>query len=146
MKFSCSVEIALPIDRVIELFDNSDNLMKWQDGLVSFEHLEGEPGQPGAISKLVFKNGKKTFDLFEEISVRNFPDEFSGIYDHVSMRNSMKNSFKDFGNDRTLWTSSLAYTFKTQAWKFFSLFMKGMFRKQTQKFLDNFKKFAEAEG
>ncbi|MFT4524968.1 MAG: hypothetical protein ACI85F_001120 [Bacteroidia bacterium] len=58
----------------------------------------------------------------------------------------MKNSFKDIGNDRTLWTSDLDYTFKTPAWKFFSMFMKGMFRKQTQKFLDNFKKFAEAEG
>ncbi|MFT5053779.1 MAG: hypothetical protein ACI97X_000799 [Oceanospirillaceae bacterium] len=59
MQFSCSVEIALPLARVIELFDNSDNLMKWQDGLVSFEHLEGEPGKPGAKSKLVFQNGKR---------------------------------------------------------------------------------------
>lgn len=145
MKFSCSIEINLARNRVIELFDNPDNMKKWQDGLVSFEHLEGEPGQVGAKSKLVYQNGKKTFDLYEHITVRNLPDEFSGYYDHVAMRNSMINRFVELDANRTCWTCDLSYEFKTPAWRFFSLFMKGMFKKQTQKFLDNFKKFAEAE-
>lgn len=35
--------------------------------------------------------------------------------------------------------------FKTPLWKFFSLFMKPMFKKQTMGYLKNFKKFVESE-
>ena len=49
--YTVAIEIDLPRDRVIELFDNPDNLFKWQTGLQSFDHLSGEPGQPGAKSK-----------------------------------------------------------------------------------------------
>jgi len=38
MKYS--VEIDLPRDRVIELFDDADNMVKWQSGLQSFEHMQ----------------------------------------------------------------------------------------------------------
>lgn len=143
MKFSLHVDIDLPIDKVIELFDNTDNMMKWQEGLLSFEHLEGEPGQPGAKSKLVYKNGSKTFDLYEEITVRNLPEEFSGYYDHVAMRNSMNNSFASLSDNQTRWSTEIEYEFKTTMWKIMSLFMKPMFKKQTLGFMKNFKKFAE---
>ncbi len=49
--YTVEIEIALPRDRVIELFDNAENLLKWQKGLQSFEHISGEPGQPGTTSK-----------------------------------------------------------------------------------------------
>ena len=53
MKYTREVVIDLPRDRVIELFDDADNLPKWQEGLQRFEHVSGEPGQPGAKSRLV---------------------------------------------------------------------------------------------
>ncbi len=143
MKFSCSVDIDLPVEKVVELFDNTDNMLKWQTGLLSFEHLEGEPGQPGAKSKLVYQNGNKTFALFEHITVRNLPEEFSGYYDHVAMRNSMKNSFVSLDENKTRWNTEIEYEFKTTMWKVMSLFMKPMFKKQTLGFMENFKKFAE---
>ena len=46
MHYSVDIEIDLPRDRVIELFDSTENLYKWQRGLQSFEHIEGEPGHP----------------------------------------------------------------------------------------------------
>lgn len=143
MKFSCSVEINQPIEKVVELFNNPNNLKHWQNGLQSFEHLEGEPGMVGAKSKMIFNNGGKTFDLFEEITVSNLPTEFSGIYDHESMRNSMKNYFKPIDSSTTLWNAELEYEFKTTTWRILGKLMKPMFSKQTQKFLDNFKMFAE---
>ena len=48
MKYTTQVEINLPRKRVIELFDNSENLKKWQEGLISFDHIEGEAGKEGA--------------------------------------------------------------------------------------------------
>ena len=37
----------MPRARFIELFDDPDNLPKWQEGLISFEPLHGEPGTRG---------------------------------------------------------------------------------------------------
>jgi hypothetical protein len=68
MKYSLQIDIALPRDRVIELFDNSDNLHCWQPGLVSYEHLSGEPGQVDAKAKLVYKMGNRDIEnRFSEI-------------------------------------------------------------------------------
>ncbi|HNO23164.1 MAG TPA: SRPBCC family protein [Leptospiraceae bacterium] len=78
MKYSVEIEINLPIARVIELFDNPDNLQKWQPGLLSFEHLSGTPGQPGAKSRLTFRMGRGKMIMTETVTVRNLPDEFSG--------------------------------------------------------------------
>ena len=72
--YTVEIEIDLPRGRVIELFDNPDNLVKWQTGLQSFEPVSGEPGQPGAVSKLVYRNGKRKFELFETVIERTLPD------------------------------------------------------------------------
>lgn len=47
MKHTVETIINKPIDTVIELFDNPDNLDKWMEGLQSFEPISGTPGQPG---------------------------------------------------------------------------------------------------
>ena len=57
--FTCSVEIALPVEKVIELFKNTENLKEWQDGFISFEHISGTPGEPGAKSRTQYKIDKR---------------------------------------------------------------------------------------
>ena len=47
MKYSVVCDINLPRDKVIELFDNPDNLPKWMDRLAKFERLSGN-GEPGS--------------------------------------------------------------------------------------------------
>ena len=59
MKYTVDIIIDLPRPKVVTLFDNPDNMHKWQPDLVSFDHLSGDPGQPGAKSKLHYKMGKK---------------------------------------------------------------------------------------
>lgn len=44
MKFRQEIEINKPIEEVIPLFDNPDNMDKWMEGLQSFEHISGIPG------------------------------------------------------------------------------------------------------
>ena len=146
MKFTCSVDIDLPRKRVIELFDNPDNMKEWQDGFVSFAPISGTPGQPGAKSRIIYKMGKKgkQFELIETVSVRNLPDEFSGTYEHKHMTNSMKNTFVELGENKTRWNAYLEYN-KLNGFmiKLMMKIMPGMARKQTQKWLDQFKVFAE---
>ena len=52
MKYQNEIEIDLPVNKVVELFDNPENLKRWMPGLQSFEHISGTPGQPGAKSRL----------------------------------------------------------------------------------------------
>ena len=66
--YTVEIEIELPRDKVIELFNSSENLFKWQTGLQSFEHVSGEPGQDGAKSKLVYINGKHHIELIETVT------------------------------------------------------------------------------
>ena len=54
MKFTCSVEIDLPIEKVIELYDDPDNLIEWQDGFVAIEPISGTPGAEGAKARMVY--------------------------------------------------------------------------------------------
>ena len=65
MKYTTEIEINLPVEKVIELFDNSDNLSKWQPELISFKHLSGEPGQVGEKSKLRYRMGKREIEMME---------------------------------------------------------------------------------
>lgn len=141
--YTVSVEIDLPRSRVLELFDDVENLCKWQEGLERFEHVSGEPGQEGAVSKLVFRNGKRRIELTETITKRDLPDEFNGIYAWDGGSNTLVNRFIEVGPNRTRWESTCDYEMKHLMLKVMGFLFPGMFRKQNQRFLDNFKAFCE---
>ena len=141
--YTVEIEINLPRDRVIELFDNPDNLFKWQTGLQSFEHLSGEPGQPGARSRLVYQNGKHRIELIETVTERKLPHEFNGRYEWNGGKNTLRNRFIEIGPNRTKWESTCEYQFSSIMLKMMGFFTPGMFRKQNLKFLHNFKAFCE---
>ncbi|MDX1479724.1 MAG: SRPBCC family protein [Saprospiraceae bacterium] len=146
MTYTEHVDIALPIDRVIELFDNPDNLVHWQPGLQSVEHLSGEPGQPGAKSLLRYKFGKREFEMVETVHTRNLPQEFTGSYEIGGMYNEVRISFAALDGNTTRLTSD--NTFRLQGWrmKLMAALMPGSFRKQTRKYLEKFREFAESQG
>lgn len=45
MKYTTEIEIDKPIDEVVALTDDPDNMDKWMEGLQSFEPISGTPGQ-----------------------------------------------------------------------------------------------------
>lgn len=143
MTYTTDIEINLPISRVIELFDNPENMKQWMKGLISFEPLSGTPGQPGAKSRLVFTMGKRRVEMIETITVRNLPDEFSGTYEAEGVFNLVKNRFVELPNQRTQYISEQEFEFHG-AMKLLGALMPGMFKKQTQQYLQDFKQFAEA--
>ncbi len=142
MKYSTEVVIGLPRERVIELFDDPDNMMKWQKGLQSFEHISGELGQPGAKSHMVFDLNGRIVEMVETITVRNLPDEFSGTYDAKGDHNIIVNRFYEEGADKTRWVTENEFKFKG-IMALMSLFMGRAFKKQTTAFMNDFKTFME---
>lgn len=144
MKYTSQIDIAKPIDEVIALFDDSDNLSKWMEGLQNFEHLSGIEGQPGAKSRLVFQMGKRRLEMIETITVRNLPDEFSGTYEANGVLNLVKNEFLSLPDGRTRYTTEHEFQFKGFM-KIVGWLAPGMFKKQSMKYMTDFKNFAEAQ-
>ncbi len=142
MKHSNEIIINLPRKRVLELFDSTENLYKWQKSLKNFEHLSGTPGEVGAKSKLTYKQGKREFSLIETIKVKNLPEEFSGTYETKGIYNDIKNYFVEIDDNTTKWISESEFKFGGFM-KIMSFFMSDSFKKESMKYLINFKKFAE---
>lgn len=142
MKYTSEIEINSPIDKVIELFDNPDNMDKWMKGLQSFEPISGKPGQVGAKSRLKFKMGKREIEMIETITVRNLPDEFSGTYDAKGVFNIVKNRFISLPDNRTKYISEQEFQF-SGFMKIIGFLMPSAFKKQSMKYLNDFKTFVE---
>jgi len=148
MKFTCSVEINLPVDEVVELFDSTENLIEWQDGFVKFEPISGAPREEGSKAKMIYMMGKsgQEMEIIETINVKNLPEEMTGLYEHKHMVNTMTTRFKEISTNKTLYEAEIEYT-KLIGFvpKLMAFLMPGLFKKQTQKWLNQFKEFAERE-
>jgi carbon monoxide dehydrogenase subunit G len=144
MKYSTEIEIDLPVARVVELFDNPDNMKHWMEGLVSFEPLSGTPGQPGARSRLRFKMGRRELEMVETITVRNLPQEFSGTYEANGVINKSTNRFLPIGDSKTRYVSEQEFDL-TGFMKLMGWLMPGAFKKQSLKYQQSFKRFAESQ-
>lgn len=142
MKFTVQKEIDRPIEKVVELFDNPENMKHWQPGLVSFEHLSGTPGQPGAKSRLRYKMGKREIEMIETITVRDLPGEFSGTYEAEGVVSTVKNFFKPVSENKTLYITENEFSF-SGFMKVIGFLMPGAFKKESQKYIEQFKEFAE---
>ncbi|MCT4625130.1 MAG: SRPBCC family protein [Schleiferiaceae bacterium] len=146
MKYSCQVEINQPIAKVVELFKDPNNLKEWQDGFLRLEHVTGTPETNGAKSKLFYKFGKNEMELLETIQKVDWPNEFTALYEHKHMSNTLSNKFTALGEHTTLLVQEVDYLeFKALIPRILSILFPGMFRRQVQKWLDQFKAFAEKQ-
>lgn len=145
MKYSNEVEINLPLNKVIELFENPDNMKHWQPGLQSFEHISGTSGQVGAKSRLKYKMGKREIEMIETITKQNLPHEFTATYEAKGVYNLLINKFISVTENKTKWVSETEFKF-SGFMKLIAFLMPGTFKKQSQKYLDDFKAFAEKQG
>ena len=128
MEYSNEIMINLPRERGLELFDSTENLYKWQDGLESFEHISGEPGQVGAKSKMVYNMNGGEVEMIETITSRNLPDEFSGTYEAKGVYNVVENLFYEDGPDKTRWVANHLFKF-SGTMKIMAVAMRGVFSK-----------------
>ena len=141
MKYTSEIEINLPREKVIELFDNKANLKHWQEGLQSFEQLSGDPGTIGSKYTLKYKMGKRNIEMTETILKRE-SSNFDFLYEAKGVWNEVKNSFSEIDQNQTKWT--IENDFRGKGMMAIMLFLiPSMFKKQTMKFMNSFKDFAE---
>lgn len=153
MKYTVSIEIALPRERVVQLLADPGNLPMWLRGLVLHEPLSGEHGQVGTESRVVLQMGQQRMECTETITRRE-PADLHGIprdsvvhFDREivaeGMWNAARERLTEAGPETTVWTSENEYRFSGSPMRLVAPFMRGAFRKQSRQHMRDFKAFAE---
>lgn len=142
MKYTCEVLIRRPKEKVAVLFENPRNLQHWQPGFISVTHLSGKPGQAGSRSRLLYKMDKREIEMIETVNSNTMPDAFNSTFETKNVVNIQENRFEKVGDNITRWVSYNEFRFGG-IMKLVAIFMPGAFKKQSQKYLDMFKEYAE---
>lgn len=143
MKYTCTIEINLPLKQVVQLWENEANFKDWQDGFKSIEHLTGTPNTKGATSRIILED-RQRIELLETIIVYNLPEEKTALYEHIHMTNSQTSRFKAIDSNKTLYTSEVDYLqFNGIMIKIMARLFPSKFKAQSQKWMQQFKEFAE---
>lgn len=143
MRYTTEIEIKKPIEEIIQKMDSVENLKHWQEGLVSTEHISGIPREFGAKMKLNYDFGNRKMELIETITNQNSPKAFQATYNTKGIRNIQHNYFESTDKGHTKWVCINEFeptTFKMYAMLFL---MPRAFKKQTKKYMINFKNFVE---
>ncbi|HSK57640.1 MAG TPA: SRPBCC family protein [Actinomycetospora sp.] len=153
MRYTVSIEIALPRERVVQLLADPTHLPKWLRGLVLHEPLSGRHGQVGTESRVVLQMGQQTMECTETITRRE-PANLHGIprdsvvhFDREIVAQGMwsaaRERLTEAGPGTTLWASENEYRFSGVPMRLAGPLMRGSFRKQSQLHMQDFKAFAE---
>ncbi len=153
MKYTVSIEIALPREKVAQLLADPAHMSKWLRGLVVHEPLSGAHGQVGTRSRVVMRAGKQNMEAVETITRRE-PVDLHGIpegqvihYDREivgeGMWSAARERLSQAGPGTTLWVSENEYRFSGVLMRLVGFLMPGVFRKQSLQHMRDFKAFAE---
>jgi hypothetical protein len=143
MKFTLELALHKSRAEVWRAFDNPENTKRWQPTLINIETVSGTQGQPEAISKLTFAEGKGEFVLMEKVTYRAEPVRFDIIYENDFTDNSVKNTFAVVSENETLWKMEVEFKFKTFLMKIVGPFSKKNFVKRSERDMERFKQFME---
>ncbi len=143
MKYTTSILINAPLQKVVELWENPAHFHQWQDGFESITHLEGVPNTKDAKSKIVL-NDKMKIELIETIITNNLPTEKTALYEHIHMTNTQTSRFETVGNNQTRYISEVEYLkFNGFMIKLMAKLFPGKFKGQSEKWMQQFKTFVE---
>lgn len=144
MQYLTEITIKKPLDQVVALFDNPDNLSAWQPGLQHMEVQSGTYGQVGTQTQLTHKMGSRTTVMIETVLTRNLPQEYTVKYETNGVLNHHSNYFEAVDEETTRWRTDTTFEF-SGFMKLLSLFLgKKAFQSQTLKDMNQFKAFVEA--
>jgi hypothetical protein len=153
LKYTNSIEIDLPREKVAQLLADPAHLPKWLRGMVLHEPVNGVHGQVGTTSRVVMQSGKQTIEMTETITRRE-PADLHGIPAEVvvhfdretvgaGMSSVVRDRLTEAGPETTRWESDSEFRFSSLSMRLVGLLMPSAFRKQSQQHMQDFKAFAE---
>jgi uncharacterized protein YndB with AHSA1/START domain len=137
-------EILIYADRatVWRMFDDPDNLTKWQPTLKSFTHKTGTPGQPDAVSELIYDENGRQVVMLETITARREPEFLGGSYESNWGTVVIFNQFEESDDGKTRWISNMNYQFRGFM-KIMAFFMRKSICNRSDRDMNRFKLLVE---
>jgi len=142
MKYQQEIIIKRSRNEVVNKFSDPDNMEHWQRGFVFMKPINGELGAEGSQNLLKYDMGKRVVEMTETILKNDLPQEFSATYEAKGVYNFQVNKFEETSENHTLWITFNEFKFNGFM-KFIGWFMPGAFKKQSYKFMQDFKAFVE---
>lgn len=145
MNYRLEISIHKPRSQVWQVFTDPGRIKLWQPSLSTVALVSGTPGQPGAISTLMFQENQREFSLTETITFCQAPERIHQKYENQFSVNTVKNLFIEQGQNETLWITETEYKFKTLLMKILGPLYKKNFAARTLRDMESFKKIVEME-
>jgi len=142
MKYTVSNNIDKSIEVVSDKFMEPDGALQWMEGLEKIERLSKESYIVGAKSRFHSLHKNKKFVIDETILEQNMPNQIKFGFTSSMGYNEVEMVFEKLNNNSTKQINNSYFKLKGIMWLLGPL-MKGMFKKQSMKYLDAFKEFAE---
>ncbi|GLY54769.1 SRPBCC family protein [Lentzea sp. NBRC 102530] len=153
MKYTVSIELALPRAKAVRLIADPTTMPMWLRGLVVHEPVSGVHGEVGTRSRVVLKAGQQEFEATETI-IRREPQDLHAIPAESvvhfereivgkGMWSATRDRFTEAGPETTHWEQESEYRFSGVLMRLVGALMPGSFRKQSLAHMQDFKAFAE---
>lgn len=142
MKYTLSNVINKPQEIVVEKFKEPEGAMHWMEGLKKIEHVSGTPGKRGAKTNFTFLHKNKEVKIEETILEENLPRQIKFGYVSGGGYNEVELIFEKISDTSTRQTCNTDFQFKGFM-KLIGYLFQGMFKKQSLKYMDAFKHYAE---
>lgn len=139
-----TVTINQPVETVWDKLMNPDNLKFWLIGFISAEHVSGEYGQTGAISKLKFNERGKEMEITETVTAIKPNQQYSFTMSSTAFNAETDIRLISFGN-RTEMIQKVQFFSKQFFMKLFMPLIKKAMKKRMENELIRFKNFVETK-
>jgi len=143
LRYTSEIIINKPITTCFTEIVNLDSMKHWQEGLISFAHISGTPRKIGSTIQLNYQFGKRRMELTESVTHRENNTAIHFNFDTKVMHNIQRNSFEAIDETTTKWTSKNEFFPRSFSSRIMLFLIPKAFKKQTQKYLTNFKNYVE---
>lgn len=145
MKINTEITINANRDQVWQVFDNPDNLPKWQPTLKRVVHQSGEPGQAGSVTQLNYEEDEGEIIFTQTITSRKEPEEMTATWSNSYGQNVMRNQFIQLAANQTRWIIESDISLSGM-FKFLAPALEGLLKKRLEGNMHRFKALAEGLG
>jgi len=142
MRYTESHIINRPREEVIAKFKDPEGVKHWMEGLQKIEHISGTPGELNAVTDFYFLHKKKEMKITETILEQNLPDQIKFGYVSSMGYNEVEMKFEVIDENSVKQINNSFFDLKGLM-KLFGPLMKGLFKKQTLKYMEAFKAYVE---
>jgi hypothetical protein len=144
MIYTVSNTIKAPHGVITDKFSDPDGLKHWMPGLEKAELLEGTLGKVGARTNLHFIHKEKPMVIEETILEENMPNQIKFAYKSSMGYNEVEMKFEVIDDNSVTQINNSLFEFKGFM-KIMAPLMKGLFKKQSMKYMTAFKEYAEKQ-